>query len=105
MLAKVLGKRPLDFKSDDGKQICGTQIFVAYKDTNPKTQVEGELVDKVFVPHDSNVTIPLFKFGEEYDFVYDLVGFGSKARSVLKEILSKDGKKLPADPTNNGLPF
>lgn len=96
MLAKVLGKRPLDFTSADGKQIKGTQIFVAYKDPNPKSEAEGELVDKVFVSADSPVEIPMFKYGDEYDFRYETVGFGSKARSVLKEILTKDGKKPPA---------
>lgn len=97
MLAKVLGKRPLDFKSDDGKQIQGTQIFVAYKDTNPKSQVDGELVEKVFIPAGSPVVIPRFDYGQEYEFRYETVGFGSKARSVLKEILTKDGKKPKAD--------
>ncbi len=97
MLAKVLGKRPLDFKSDDGKQIKGTQIFVAYKDTNPKSEAEGEVVDKVFVSAESPVQIPLFDYGKEYDFIYETVGFGTKARSVLKDILTKDGKKPPVE--------
>lgn len=96
MLAKVLGKRPLDFTSSDGKQIKGTQIFVAYKDMNPKSEVEGELVQKVFISSNSPVVIPLFKYGDEYDFRYETVGFGTSARSVLKEILTKDGKKPPA---------
>lgn len=104
MLAKVLGKRPLDFTSKEGNRIQGTQIFVSYKDTNPKSETEGELVDKIFVSAESPVQIPLFKYGDEYDFVYETVGFGQKARSVLKEILTKDGKK-PKMAFSDALPF
>ena len=93
MLAKVLGVRPLDFKSNDGNEIKGTQIFVSYKDTNPKSKVQGEICDKIFVSDMSNVQVPLFDFGKEYDFVYETNGFGSHARATLKEILTKDGKK------------
>lgn len=98
MKAKVLGKRPLDFSTNDGKRVQGTQIFVAYKDTNPKSETEGELTEKLFIPVDSDVQIPRFNYGEEYDFVYETVGFGSKARSVLKKILDKNGKECKADP-------
>ena len=48
MLAKVLGTRDLDFEATDGKEIKGKQIFVSYHQDN----VNGEIVDKVFVKHD-----------------------------------------------------
>lgn len=106
MLVRVLGKRELDFKSNDGKQIRGTQIFVAYKDTNPRSSSEGELAEKIFVPADSEVRIPLFEYGQEYDFQYESVGFGSHARSVLRRILTKDGKEPKyAARANDDFPF
>lgn len=104
MKARVIGKRPLDFPTDDGKRVQGTQIFVAYKDPNPKSEAEGELTEKIFIPSTSDVQIPRFNYGEEYDFVYETVGFGSKARSLLKKILDKNGKECKADPMV-GLPF
>lgn len=87
MLVKVLGKKNLDFTSLDGRRICGTQIFVAYRDPSPNSEVEGELVDKVFIPAGANVRIPEFRYGETYDFVYETVGIGVKAKSELREIV------------------
>lgn len=97
MKARVLGTRKLDFTAQDGSVICGTQIFVAYEDSQ-HSNVAGEITEKIFVSADSDVVIPQFVFGDEYDFVYQTVGFGSKARSVLKEILDKDGKQPQTDP-------
>ena len=93
MLAKVLGTRDLDFKSNDGKHICGKQVFVCYPDNSGNSTVHGEMVDKIFISAESGIKIPRFKFGEQYDFQYDVVGFGSRSRSVLREILTKDGKQ------------
>lgn len=98
MKAKVLGKRPVDFSTKDGKRIQGMQLFVAYKDTNPKSETEGELTERFFISVDSDVQIPRFNYGEEYDFVYEIVGFGRGTRSVLKKILDKNGKECKADP-------
>lgn len=89
MLARVLGTRDLDFKSREGELIQGKQIFVAYKDTSDNNTVHGEMVEKIFVSHDSGVLIPDFKFGNEYDFQYVSSGFGSRARSVLSAIVAK----------------
>ena len=87
MLVKVLGKKNVDFNSVDGRRICGTQIFVAYRDPSPNSEVEGELVDKVFIPTGADVRIPEFRYGETYDFVYETVGIGVKAKSELREIV------------------
>lgn len=87
MLAKVLGTRDLDFKATDGKEIKGKQIFVSY----PQDNVNGEIVDKVFVKHDSPLSNVSFKFGSEYDFVYEIHGFRAKPQLVD---IKKDGKSL-----------
>lgn len=105
MKAKVLGTRKLDFKSQDGNSVCGTQIFIAYKDPDPKSTAEGEMTEKIFVSQNADVAIPRFNFGEEYDFVYESTGFGSKARSVLKKILDKNGKECKPDPFAAASPF
>jgi len=80
MNVKVLGTRKLDFKTDKGEQVSGTQIFVCY----PYNGVEGYLTDKIFVPAKSDVVLPVFKFGEEYNFVYS--GFGR--RQILTEVVA-----------------
>ena len=79
MNVKVLGTRKLDFKTDKGEQVSGTQIFVCY----PYNGVEGYLTDKIFVSANSNVVLPTFKFGEEYKFVYSGIG----RRQVLTEVV------------------
>lgn len=87
MLAKVLGTRDLDFKTNDGNEIKGKQIFVSYH----QDDVNGEIVDKVFVNHDSPLSNVSFKFGSEYDFVYEIHGFRAKPQLVD---IKKDGKSL-----------
>lgn len=77
----------MDFTPLGGHRICGTQIFVAYRDPSPNSEVEGERVDKVFIPTGTDVRIPEFRYGETYDFVYETVGIGIKAESVLREIV------------------
>lgn len=79
MNVKVLGTRKLDFKTDKGEQVSGTQIFVCY----PYNGVEGWLTDKIFVPSNSPVKLPVFKFGEEYKFVYSGIG----RRQVLTDVI------------------
>lgn len=93
MIARVLGTREIDFKAKDGKQVSGTQIFVAYKDTNSRSTAQGEVTEKIFISHDSDVRVPVFEFGKEYDFQYESTGFGSHARPFLSCILTKDGKE------------
>lgn len=95
MLVKVHGVRKLDFKTDDGKEIKGTNIFVTY----PVEHVEGETVDKVFILADKTDILPVFKFGEEYDFVQETVGFGKNAKTSIIEV-RKNGKIV-----NSKMPF
>lgn len=87
MTAKVLGIRDLDFKTNDGNVIRGRQVFVCYK----RDHVDGEFVDKVFIQHDSPLASVPFKYGQEYDFVYEVQGF--RGKPVLVDI-KKDGKSL-----------
>lgn len=87
MIAKVLGTRDLDFKANDGNEIRGRQVFVAYKQDG----VDGDMVDKVFIKHDSPLAFVPFKYGQEYDFVYEVHGFRGKPQLVD---IKKDGKSL-----------
>lgn len=87
MLAKVIGTRDLDFKASDGKEIKGKQIFVSYHQDG----VSGEMVDKIFVNHESPLVDVSYKFGDEYDFVYEIHGFRSKPQLID---IKKDGKSL-----------
>ena len=87
MLAKVLGTRDLDFEAADGKEIKGKQIFVFFHQDN----VNGEMVDKVFIKYDSPLASVSYKFGSEYDFVYEIHGFRAKPQLVD---IKKDGKSL-----------
>ena len=80
MNVKVLGTRKLDFKTDKGDQVAGTQIFMCY----PLNGVDGYFVDKVFVPANSSVTLPTFKYGEEYQFIYQGIG----RRQILTDIVA-----------------
>ena len=45
MLVNVVGKKPLNFTTEDGKTIDGTHIFVTYEETG----VEGVVAEKLFV--------------------------------------------------------
>ncbi len=83
MVATVFGTRKLDFKTNDGNEINGTQIFVAYKQDG----VDGHMTNKVFVPNNSPVRLPVFKFGQEYDFRYD--GFGRNQRLVSIDLVNQ----------------
>lgn len=87
MLAKVLGTRDLDFKTTDGKEIKGKQVCVSYH----LDGVNGEMVDKVFIKYDSPLASVSYKFGSEYDFVYEIQGFRSKPQLID---IKKDGKSL-----------
>lgn len=97
MLVTVIGTRKLDFKSQDGKEIKGIKIFVEYDASGDNT--EGKIADSVFIPASSNVIVPAFKFGEQYDFVYEASGLGGRSR--LTKILTADGKEVKSNPFAN----
>ena len=46
--------------------------------------VIGYFTDKIFVPANSNVVIPTFKFGQEYQFIYQGIG----RRQFLTDIVA-----------------
>lgn len=76
--AKVIGTRFLDFADSKGGQIKGTQIFIVHEDEH----TNGLMSDKIFVSADSKIQLPVFKFGTEYDFVYDVSGFSKYPKLV-----------------------
>ena len=45
MQVTLHGHRALDFKSDSGERVNGTQLFVSYDDES----VTGKMTDKIFV--------------------------------------------------------
>lgn len=94
MIVTVIGTRKLDFKSQDGKEIKGTKVFVEYDGTDDNT--EGKIADSVFISTSSDIIVPAFKFGEQYDFVYEAAGLGGRSR--LTKILTKDGKEVKSIP-------
>lgn len=73
MKVKVLGTRKVSFEDKKtGEYIEGTSIYVAY----PAEGVKGFMSDKVFIKDGTDVFIPDFEFGEEYNFGYE--GFGKR---------------------------
>lgn len=52
MQAKLLGVMPVNFRNNNGKEISGTNIFVAFKDEN----VEGLRAEKLFLKE--NIPFP-----------------------------------------------
>lgn len=90
MNVQVVGLKHLDFTSNEGQRIQGTKIFVVYDAQDEYT--EGKVTDSVFIPSNSPVVVPRFKFGDEYDFVYESSGLRGRARLI---------KILPKGVTNN----
>lgn len=41
----LIGKRPVSFKSDDGKDIIGTTLYLGHEEEN----VDGMSVEKIFI--------------------------------------------------------
>ena len=75
MIVTVVGIRHLDFITKEGTQIKGKKIQIVRKpSTREKTQVDGSLVDTVFISDNSGITLPVFKFGQDYDFHYETDG-------------------------------
>lgn len=79
--AKVIGTRNMDF-TKDGNHVCGMNVYIVRK----AESVVGEMADKIFIRDGSQVHVPVFKFGKEYDFIYD--GFGRYQTLVdIKEVI------------------
>lgn len=69
MIHTVLGKRPVSFKSDDGRDITGTTLYLGYEEEG----VEGMATDKVFI---STAKMPKndIVVGAEVDVLFDRRG-------------------------------
>lgn len=79
--AKVIGTRDADFKIE-GNRIRGLSVYIVRKADG----VVGEMSDKIFINSTSQVKVPVFKIGHEYDFIYD--GFGKAQKLVdIKEVI------------------
>lgn len=83
MICKVVGIRHLDFITKEGTQIKGKKIQIVRKpSTREETQVDGSLVDTIFISDNSEVILPVFKFGQDYDFYYETDGKRSYLVSI-----------------------
>ncbi len=69
MQVKLLGVMPVDFKSNNGEQISGTNIFVAFKDE----AVEGLRTEKIFLKE--NISLPdNIKLNDNLDIAFNYKG-------------------------------
>jgi hypothetical protein len=68
MRTKILGISKLNFVTNDGKTVTGTNLFIAFPDAN----VEGMRVDRVFV--NQNISIPEIHPGVEADIFFNMRG-------------------------------
>ena len=85
MQATLLGIRALDFKSKDGDQIKGTQLFVSF----PEAETDGLMAEKLFIRADSKTQLPdKLRPGDVLDVSVNLKG---KVEAVKR----LDGKNLP----------
>lgn len=66
----IRGIRELDFKTDDGDEVKGTQIFYSY----PSDGVTGEKTDKLFVRKGSFQLPPELAPGKHLDIFCDTKG-------------------------------
>ena len=74
MISKVVGIKNLDFVTKEGNTIKGKKIQLVRKPTVRESDVEGQVVDTVFINHTMQIDLPVFKFGNEYDFIYETDG-------------------------------
>lgn len=103
MLATVIGARRVDFTAPDGEQIKGTKVFISYPAPDDKN-LQGDIADSVFITDNSGIAVPVFKFGEKYDFVYETSGIGAKAKARLTKILTANGKAVSSASFSDILP-
>lgn len=64
----LLGYRPLDFTTDDGNAVKGTQLFVRF----PEDGVTGEMCDKLFVR--DGIELPALTPGMTLDIRFNRKG-------------------------------
>ncbi len=78
MKVKLIGARKLDFKSGDGVQIKGVQLYVSF----PEDGIIGEMVDKLFLRDDFE--LPACKPGDTLD-----ISFNRKGKPEIIKMIAK----------------
>lgn len=78
MLMRVLGIAPVDFTSNDGKQITGFSLFTAFEDNN----VKGERTEKLFVRQ--GIELPKMSIGDTVDVLFNMRGKVEAVEAVAK---------------------
>lgn len=69
MQAKLLGVMPVNFRNNNGEEISGTNIFVAFKDE----AVEGLRAEKFFLKE--NISLPdNIKLNDNLDIAFNYKG-------------------------------
>ena len=85
MIVTVVGIRHLDFVTKEGTAIKGKKIQIVREPSiREQKQVDGKIVDTIFINDNGNINLPVFKFGTKYDFIYDTDG----RKSFLVDIKS-----------------
>jgi len=85
MQMNLKGFRVLDFTADNGEQVKGTQLFVAFTDA----AVTGQMTDKLFVRPDVSLP-PDLKPEETLDVFFNQRG---KVEAVIRP--ASQGKGMP----------
>jgi hypothetical protein len=68
MKAILLGTRPLDFTTNDGSLIKGTQLFIAFDEDD----VVGKATDKLFVK--DGIDIPKLEINKPFNVYFNRKG-------------------------------
>lgn len=79
----IVGTRKLDFVTDKKEVVKGIQLHVLKDVPKTDTSVEGRIVDKIFIRQNADGSYAAdfkmpFKFGSEYNLLYDVVPGSSK---------------------------
>lgn len=83
MKCVIVGTRMLDFVTEKKEVVKGIQLHVLKDVPKSDTSVEGRIVDKIFIrqypdgSYAADFKLP-FKFGSEYNLLYDVMPGSSK---------------------------
>lgn len=78
MRVTLIGARELDFKSSEGTDIKGVQLFISFPDEN----VVGEMTDKLFLR--DGFTLPTCKPGDALEVTFNRKGKPESIKAVAK---------------------
>lgn len=88
MQVNFLGRKRLDFVSNDGKTVRGEQLFFSY----PEADVIGERADKLFIP--DGFPLPEMTPGDTLEVSFNNRGKPEKIEVVsAKKTINLNGKK------------